>query len=208
MRLIGLAAAVSLILAAPAAAADDPWAPGCPDCTMIEPPVYMAEAIAAFAAAAAHQLPTEALTGPACRALASGDWRICRFGLRSACGDLDIAGQNGAVAVISFGVLIAPAAGCAEPRARAFLRAAAGSLVRCRDEAATLAAAAMLLDRAIDLSTPEKQAAFDAAHQPGEPPPPDIDIAATCGTMGGARTILPAAGGIREAVTLYVNGRL
>ena len=66
-------------------------------------------------------------------------------------------------------------------------------------------AAAILLGNALDLSTPEKLAAFEATHVPGDLLPPDIEIATVCGTMAGSRIIEPAEGGTRESITISVR---
>jgi hypothetical protein len=191
------------VTAAGALAADDPWAAGCPGCSAINPPAYMAQSIAAFASAAEREGVAPGVTGPDCRTLEAGDWSICRFALRSGCASLDIAGQHGAVAVMSLGVLVTP--GCPEDSARAIQRAAVHGLLRRRDGAATEAATSQLFSRALDLSTPEKLAAFEATQVSGEPLPPDIEIAALCGTMGGSRIVEPADGGTRESITINVR---
>jgi hypothetical protein len=163
----------------------------------------MAAALAGFTEAAEREGIAGDVIGPACRAREAGDWRICRFRLRTGCGSLDISGQHDAVSIMSLGVLKTPA--CPEAMARALQRVAVHGLLRCRDNAATAAAVTRLLEHALDLSTPERLAAFEAAHISGEPLPSDIDIAAVCGTMGGLHIIEPADGGTRETITIEVR---
>jgi hypothetical protein len=198
-----LALVAALLLgagASPALAMDDPWGTGCPDCTVIDPPSYMASAIAGFEAAAAREGIADDLAGPACRGVKPGDWSICRFAFGPGCGSFDIAGQHGAFAVASLAALVTVA--CPDAPARSLQRAMVHGLLLCRDPAATAAAAEILLDSALDLSTPEKLAAFEATHVSGEPLPPNIEIATVCGTMAGARIIESADGGTRERITL------
>jgi hypothetical protein len=179
---------------------EDPWGSGCPNCTVIDPPSYMASAIAGFDVAAKREGIADDLVGPACRAIPIGDWSVCRFAFGPGCGSLDVAGQHGVFLVASFGALVTVA--CPDGPARSFERATVHGLLRCRDPDATAAATAILLDNALDLSTPEKLAAFEATHPSGERLPPNIEIATTCGTMSGARIIEPADGGTRERITL------
>ena len=60
---------VAALSALPALAADDPWEMGCTDCTVIDPPAYMAEAIADFTTVAKEAGIADGLSGPACRGL-------------------------------------------------------------------------------------------------------------------------------------------